>query len=71
MSQNGQTLKCVWSFWENYALKGYNFAKFTRKHLWQSLFLVKLLFLVNFIKDETLAQVFSSEFCEISKKTFL
>ena len=25
----------------------------------------------NFIKKETLAQVFSSEFCEISKNTFL
>ena len=24
----------------------------------------------NFIKKETLAQVFSSEFCEIAKKTF-
>ena len=38
-----------------------NFAKFTGKHLCQSL---------NFIKKETLAQVFSSEFCEISKNTF-
>ena len=27
--------------------------------------------LFNFIKKETLAQVFSSEFCEISKNTFL
>ena len=25
----------------------------------------------NFIKKETLAQVFTSEFCEISKNTFL
>ena len=37
-----------------------NFAKFTGKHLCQSLF----------IKKETLAQVFSCEFCEISKNTF-
>ena len=33
-----------------------NFTKFTGKHL--------------FIKKETLAQVFSYEFCEISKNTF-
>ena len=37
-----------------------NFANFTRKHLWQSLFYTK----------ETLAQAFSCEFCEISKNTF-
>ena len=37
-----------------------NFAKFTGKHLCQSLI----------FKKETLAQVFSCEFCEISKKTF-
>ena len=37
-----------------------NFAKFTGKHLCQSLF----------IKKETLVQVFSCEFCEISKNTF-
>ena len=37
-----------------------NFAKFTGKHLCQSLF----------FKKETLAQVFSCEFCEISKNTF-
>ena len=37
-----------------------NFAKFTGKHLCQSLY----------IKKETLAQVFSCEFCEISKNTF-
>ena len=40
-----------------------NFAKFTGKHLCQSL--------CNFVKQETLAQVFSCEFCEISKNTFL
>ena len=36
-----------------------NFTKFKGKHLCQSLFLIK-----------TLAQVFSCEFCEISKNTF-
>ena len=35
-----------------------NFAKFTGKHA------------CNFIKKETLAQVFSCKFCEISKNTF-
>ena len=39
-----------------------NFAKFTRKHLCQSLFF-------NLFK-KTLAHVFSGEFCEISKNTF-
>ena len=38
-----------------------NFAKFTEKHLCQSLFLNKV---------EALAQVFSCEFCEIFKNTF-
>ena len=37
-----------------------NFAKFSGKRLYQSLFFEK----------ETLAQVFSCEFCEISNKTF-
>ena len=37
-----------------------NFTKFTRKHLCQSLF----------IKKETLAQVLSCEFCEISENNF-
>ena len=46
-----------------------NFAKFTGKHLCQSLFFNKGL-ACNFIKKETLAQVFSFEFCEISKNTF-
>ena len=44
-----------------------NFAKFTGKHLCQSLFFNKFLF---FIKKETLAQTFSCEFYEISKNTF-
>ena len=33
-------------------------------------FLIKLQFLINFIKKEALAQVFSCEYCEISKNTF-
>ena len=43
-----------------------NFAKFTGKHLCQSLFFNK----VAVIKKEVLAQVFSCDFCEISKNTF-
>ena len=39
-----------------------NFAKFTGKHLCQSLF---------FNKKENLAQAFACEFCGISKNTFL
>ena len=42
-----------------------NFANFTGKHLSQSLFLNKI-----FLKKESLAQVFYSEFCKISKSTF-
>ena len=52
-----------------------NFAKFTGKHLCQSLFFNKVAGprpqACSFIKKETLAQVFSCEFCEISKNTFL
>ena len=48
-----------------------NFAKFTVKHLCQSLFFNKVTGgACNFIKKETLAQVFSCEVCEISKNTF-
>ena len=48
-----------------------NFAKFTEKHLCQSLFFNKIAGTAcNFIKKETLPQVFSREFCEISKNTF-
>ena len=72
-----------------------NFAKFTEKHLRQSLFfnkengekpnpkemwnmgLIRISKVsklqaeaCNFIKKEALAQVFSCEFCEISKNTF-
>ena len=47
-----------------------NFAKFTGKHLCQSLFFNKGAGgACNFIKKR-LAQVFSSEFCEIAKNTF-
>ena len=42
-----------------------NFTKFTGKHLCQSFRPATL------VKKETLAQVFSCEFCEISKITFL
>ena len=45
-----------------------NFAKRTGKHLCQSLFLNKVL--LNFIKKETLTQVFSGEFYKISLNTF-
>ena len=47
-----------------------NFTKFTGKYLCQSLFFNKVAGL-KFIKKETLAKVFSCEFCEISKNTFL
>ena len=46
-----------------------NFAKFSRKHLCQSLFFNKVE-ACNVIKIEALAQVFSIEFCEISEDTF-
>ena len=45
-----------------------NFAKFTGKHLCQILFFNKVAGLR--FKKENLAQVFSYEFCEISKSTF-
>ena len=48
-----------------------NFAIFTGKHLCQTLFLIKLqASAYNFIKKQTLAQVFSCECSEISKNTF-
>ena len=46
-----------------------NFAKFTVKHLCRDLFCCRPQ-ACNFIRIETLAQVFSFEFCEISKNTF-
>ena len=52
-----------------------NFTKFTRKPLFQSLFFNKVAGLrsqaCNFIKKETLAQMCTCKFCEISKNTFL
>ena len=48
-----------------------NFTKFIGKHLCQSVFFNKVAGACNFIKKETLAQVFSYEFFEISKNTFL
>ena len=52
-----------------------NFVKSTGKHLCQSLFFNKGADLrpdaCNFIKKETLSQVFSCGFYEISKNTFL
>ena len=47
-----------------------NFAKFTGKRLWQSLFFNKVTGECNSIKRETLSQVFSWEFCEIYKNAF-
>ena len=49
-----------------YSLK---FRKFTGKHVCQSLFFNKVAGLIT-VKKETLAQVFSCEFCEIFKDTF-
>ena len=46
-----------------------NFSKFTGKHLCQSLFFNKVADLAWKFKKETLAQLFSCEFCEISKDT--
>ena len=45
-----------------------NFVKFTGKHLCQNPAAATLF--SNFIKKETLAQVFCCEFCKISKNTF-
>ena len=57
-----------------------NFAKFKGKHLYQRLLFNKVAglgpatllkkSLCNFIKKESLVQVFSCEFCKISKKIF-
>ena len=43
-----------------------NFAKFTERHLCQSLFFNK----VAGLRLETLSQVFSCEFCKVSKNAF-
>ena len=58
---------------EVFCIKGVvrNFAKFTGKHQCQSLFFDKVAGdACNFIKKETLAQVFFCEFWEIYKNTF-
>ena len=51
-----------------------NFAKFTGKHLCQRLFFNKVTglrsYACNFIKKESLAQVFFCELCEISKNAY-
>ena len=47
-----------------------NFVKLTGKHLCQSLFFNKAAGLCNFIKKETMAQVFSCKFCESPENTF-
>ena len=49
-----------------------NFAKFSGKHLCQSLFFNKVtgLRFATLLKKETLAQVFSCDFCEIFKNAF-
>ena len=54
---------------KNVVLK--NSIKFTGKNLCQSLFFNKVSCAAgNFIKKETLAQVFSCEFCKIFKNNF-
>ena len=61
------------SHWSCSVRKGVlrNFTKFTGKHPCQSLFFNKVAGQAcNFIKKETLAQVFSCKFCEISKNNF-
>ena len=47
-----------------------NFTKFTEKYLWQSFFFNKVAGLRSATLKETLAQVFSCEYCEISKNIF-
>ena len=62
------------SHWRRSARQGVlrNFAKLTGKHLCQSLLFNKVAGLkaCNFIKKETLSQVFSCEFCKISTNIF-
>ena len=56
-------------FYKKGALK--NFTKFTKKHLYRSLFLYKVARLrpeaCNFIKKETPTQIFFHELCEVFK----
>ena len=59
-------ISCPEVFYKKGVLR--NSAKFRGKHLCQRLFFNKGAGLTcNFIKKESLAQVFSSKFCEISK----
>ena len=86
LSNRTHVLECFWAWlvrdsifieaatrgvlWNKGVLR--NSAKFTGKQLWQSLFFNKVASQAcNFVKKETLAQVFSWEVCEISKSTFL
>ena len=60
---------------EGFFIKGVkrNFSKFTRKHLFQNLFFDKVKLcksIKNVVKNETFAQVYSSEFCEICENIF-
>ena len=57
-------ISCLKVFYKTDILK--NFAKFTGKHLCQSLFSRS----VTSLKKETVAQLFSCEFCEIFKNSF-
>ena len=68
-SQNHIFTHCRNSRREMFCKKGVlrNLAKFTGKHLWQSLFFNKV---KDLIEKETLSQVFSCDFCQISKNTF-
>ena len=61
--------KCRSSHPDVFCKKGVhrNFAKFTGKHHCHKLSFNKV---AGFIKTETLAHVFSSEFCEITESTF-
>ena len=47
-----------------------NFAKFTEKRLWQSLFFNKVAGLLQLYWKQTPTQVFSCEYCEIFKKSY-
>ena len=47
-----------------------NSVKFTIKHLWWSLFLIKLQAACSFITKETAAQVLSCKFCENFKSNY-
>ena len=73
-SQNHIFTHCRSSRREMFCKKGVlrNLAKFTEKHLWQSLFFNKVagLQLSWKKKQKTLAQVFPCEFCKISKNAF-